>query len=157
MRYSLSYFTLNYYSRWAQFSYRTAFISAAVTYGIVVYKAFRARTRAGSKMQGGVLALAADENVQYLGMSSYLSTVALNKSNYLLLPSYGACLALLSAVPSCHATLWRLFCLPRGNLHAYILDPYDPATAGYPCCYGPHQPLNQHIRIRLLLTALASL
>ncbi|PMD50398.1 uncharacterized protein K444DRAFT_546723 [Hyaloscypha bicolor E] len=68
-RYSLSYITLNYYSRWAQFSYRTAFISAAVTYGIVVYKAFRARSRAGSKAQGGVLALAADENVQYLAMA----------------------------------------------------------------------------------------
>lgn len=69
-RYSLSYITLNYYSRWAQFSYRTAFISAAVTYGIVVYKAFRARSRAGSsKVQGGVLALAADENVQYLAMA----------------------------------------------------------------------------------------
>jgi transmembrane protein 33 len=49
-----------------------------VTYGIVVYKAFRARTRAGSKMQGGILALAADENVQYLGISSYMSTVAFN-------------------------------------------------------------------------------
>jgi hypothetical protein len=69
-RYSLSYITLNYYSRWAQFSYRTAFVSAAVTYGIVVYKAFRARSRAGSKAQGGIISLAADENVQYLGQSA---------------------------------------------------------------------------------------
>lgn len=68
-RYGLSYITFNYYSGWAQFSYRTAFISAAVTYGIVVYKAFRARSRAGSRAQGGVLALAADENVQYLAMA----------------------------------------------------------------------------------------
>jgi len=68
-RYGLSYITLNYYSKWAQFSYRTAFISAAVTYGIVVYKAFRARSRAGSRAQGGALALAADENVQYLAMA----------------------------------------------------------------------------------------
>lgn len=57
----------------AQFTYRTAFLSAAVTYGIVVYKAFRARSRAQKPQQGGVLALAADENVQYLGKCSVLS------------------------------------------------------------------------------------
>lgn len=37
----------------------------------MVYKAFRARSRAGSKQQGGPLALAADENVQYLGTSCH--------------------------------------------------------------------------------------
>jgi len=68
----LSYLTFNYYSRWAQFSYRTAFVSAAVTYGIVVYKAFRARLRASSRPQPGLLSLAADENVQYLGTSTLL-------------------------------------------------------------------------------------
>jgi hypothetical protein len=68
LRYSLSYITFNYYSRWASFSYRTAFLSACVTYGIVVYKAYRARMRAGK--QGGVVALATDENVQYLSKSS---------------------------------------------------------------------------------------
>ena len=67
LRYGISYITFNFYSRWARFSYRLAFVSAALTYGIVVYKAFRARSRAGSKAQGGALALAADENVQYLG------------------------------------------------------------------------------------------
>lgn len=65
----MSYLTFNYYSKMAQFTYRTAFISAAVTYGIVVYKAFRARSRAAAKPQQGVMALAADENVQYLGKS----------------------------------------------------------------------------------------
>lgn len=69
VRYGLSYMTFNYYSRWAKFSYRTAFVSAAVTYGIVVYKAFRARSRASSRAQGSPLALAADENVQYLAMA----------------------------------------------------------------------------------------
>jgi len=68
-RYGLSYLTFNYYTRWARFSYRTAFISAAVTYGIVVYKAFRARSRAGSRAQGGILPLISDENVQYLAMA----------------------------------------------------------------------------------------
>lgn len=48
-------------------SYRTSFVSAAVTYGIVVYKAFRARSRAGSKAPTGLGSLLTDENVQYLG------------------------------------------------------------------------------------------
>lgn len=64
LRYGLSYITFNYYSRWALFSYRVAFLSACVTYGIVVYKAYRARMRTGK--QAGVLSLATDENVQYL-------------------------------------------------------------------------------------------
>lgn len=66
-RYALSVLTFNPYAGMAQFSYRTAFISAAVTYGIVVYKAYRARMRVGK--QGGVLSMIADENVQYLGMA----------------------------------------------------------------------------------------
>ncbi|KAJ5062969.1 hypothetical protein J3E74DRAFT_288639 [Bipolaris maydis] len=67
LRYGLSYITFNFSSRWASFSYRTAFLSACVTYGIVVYKAYRARMRAGK--QSGVVALATDENVQYLIMA----------------------------------------------------------------------------------------
>ncbi|OCK84321.1 hypothetical protein K432DRAFT_378724 [Lepidopterella palustris CBS 459.81] len=67
LRYGLSYITFSYASRWAQVTYRTAFLSATVTYGIVVYKAYRARMRQGK--QGGALAMAADENVQYLGMA----------------------------------------------------------------------------------------
>lgn len=51
----------------ARYSYRTAFVAAAATYGIVVYKAARARSRGGSRQLGGPLAIAGDENVQYLG------------------------------------------------------------------------------------------
>lgn len=69
LRYGLSYITFNYYSRWAIFSYRTAFVAAAATYGIVVFKGYRARARSG-KGQGSPSALAGDENVQYLGRSS---------------------------------------------------------------------------------------
>jgi hypothetical protein len=57
LRYSLSYITFNSASRWARFSYRTAFVAAAVTYGIVVFK-------------GSPLQLIGDENVQYLGKSN---------------------------------------------------------------------------------------
>jgi hypothetical protein len=49
-------------------SYRTAFVAAAATYGIVVYKAYRARSRAGKPGLG--LAMVTDENVQYLGRCS---------------------------------------------------------------------------------------
>jgi len=65
VRYSLSYLTFNYNSRMAAFTYRTAFVSAAVTYGIVVYKAFRARARQ-AKGQQAPIGMVADENVHYL-------------------------------------------------------------------------------------------
>jgi hypothetical protein len=50
----------------AQFCYRTSFVAAAATYGIVVYKTQRARAKTGNKMPGGVIGLLSDENVQYL-------------------------------------------------------------------------------------------
>jgi hypothetical protein len=68
LRYGLSYITFNSASRWAIFSYRTAFLAAAVTYGIVVFKGYRARAKSG-KGQGSPLQLIGDENVQYLGKS----------------------------------------------------------------------------------------
>lgn len=68
-RYSLSYIRFHYYSRWAVFSYRLAFLSAAATYGIVVYKGFRARAKAGQRQPGGPVAMLLDENVQYLLMA----------------------------------------------------------------------------------------
>ncbi|KAF2101493.1 hypothetical protein NA57DRAFT_72933 [Rhizodiscina lignyota] len=66
-RYGMSYITFNFNSRWAKFSYRTAFIAAAVTYGIVVSKAYRAKLR--QHKQAGALQMAQDENVQYLVMA----------------------------------------------------------------------------------------
>jgi hypothetical protein len=69
-RYGLSYIFFNYYSRWAKISYRLAFISAAATYGIVVYKQYIARGKlSGSPLQIAVKLLS-DENVQYLGRPS---------------------------------------------------------------------------------------
>jgi len=67
LRYALSYITFNYYSGWASFSYRTTFVAAAATYGIVVYKAYRARVKGGKAGQQFALQMATDENVQYLG------------------------------------------------------------------------------------------
>jgi hypothetical protein len=67
LRYGLSYIFFNYYSKMARFSYRLAFLSAGVTYGIVVYKGYRARTKQGKST--GAFALLGDENVQYLRKS----------------------------------------------------------------------------------------
>jgi hypothetical protein len=65
-RYTLSCIFLNYYSSSAQIAYRLTFISAAVTYGIVVYKGHFARGVQGSPL-AIVMKLISDENVQYLG------------------------------------------------------------------------------------------
>lgn len=66
VRYGFSWLRMNYYGRMAQISYRTSFVAAAVTYGIVVYKSQRARAKTNNKMPGGVIGLLSDENVQYL-------------------------------------------------------------------------------------------
>ncbi|KAK3306748.1 uncharacterized protein B0T15DRAFT_151455 [Chaetomium strumarium] len=68
-RYSFSWLRMNYYGGMAQFCYRFAFISAAATYAIVVYKTWRARQKTGAKQPGGVVGYLADENVQYLAMA----------------------------------------------------------------------------------------
>ncbi|KAI9757898.1 MAG: hypothetical protein M1815_005872 [Lichina confinis] len=69
IQYFISYITLRYYNWWAQGSYRLAFFAAAVTYGVVVYKAYRARMRSGSRQANTPLVLVTDENVQYLAMA----------------------------------------------------------------------------------------
>ncbi|PYH80391.1 endoplasmic reticulum protein [Aspergillus uvarum CBS 121591] len=67
LRYFVSYITFNYYSNSAQVSYRLAFLSAAATYGIVVYKGHIARGRLQGGLPNIAIKLAGDENVQYLG------------------------------------------------------------------------------------------
>lgn len=61
----------------ARFSYRFAFVAAATTYGIVVYKTFKARAKAGAR-NPGPLGIIADENVQYLGMSQSIANSILS-------------------------------------------------------------------------------
>ncbi|KAJ5105068.1 Nucleoporin POM33 [Penicillium alfredii] len=68
LRYTLSFIFFNYYSSSAKIAYRLAFISAAVTYGIVVYKGHFARGVQGN-VPTIVTKLISDENVQYLGMA----------------------------------------------------------------------------------------
>jgi transmembrane protein 33 len=47
-------------------TYRLAFTSAVATYGIVVFKAYRARVKPGAKVTSTAVTLLSDENVQYL-------------------------------------------------------------------------------------------
>ncbi|TLS27718.1 hypothetical protein PpBr36_01442 [Pyricularia pennisetigena] len=63
VKYSLSWIAMKGYR--SNIAYRFIFLSAAVTYGIVVYKTLRARAKQRAP-QISPLALAADENVQYL-------------------------------------------------------------------------------------------
>jgi transmembrane protein 33 len=67
VRYSFSWLRMHSYTATAKFSYRTAFIAAALTYGIVVYKTIRARARA-KQAPASMITLITDENVQYLRM-----------------------------------------------------------------------------------------
>lgn len=75
-RYSLSWIRMNYNSTWARFSYRLAFISAAVTYGIVVYKTWRSRQKAGARQPVGLKAYLSDDNIQYLSKLRPLSNMS---------------------------------------------------------------------------------
>ncbi|KAI4602816.1 hypothetical protein KJ359_008035 [Pestalotiopsis sp. 9143b] len=68
-RYSLSFIRFNYYSKTAQTCYRLSFVAAAVTYGIVIYKTFRARQKVGARYPAGAVGLLSDENVQYFAMA----------------------------------------------------------------------------------------
>ncbi|KAI0889166.1 uncharacterized protein GGS22DRAFT_153322 [Annulohypoxylon maeteangense] len=68
-RYSFSLIAFSYNTGSARFTYRTAFVSAALTYGIVVYKTWRARQKVGAK-NIGLVGLLSDENVQYLLLAS---------------------------------------------------------------------------------------
>ncbi|KAF3937451.1 hypothetical protein ABW19_dt0209214 [Dactylella cylindrospora] len=77
LRYTISFIRFSTSSTAAQISYRLGFLSCAITYGIVVYKAYRARikqaTRPGATnravIQQQLLEMTGDENVQYLFMA----------------------------------------------------------------------------------------
>jgi hypothetical protein len=96
LRYALSYIVFNYYSRWAQVTYRLAFVYAAATYGIVVYKAYRARLWVGARQQAALM-LASDENVQYLRTASASVSLCHNADSF---SSHGSCLGM----PALHFT-----------------------------------------------------
>ncbi|KAF3915460.1 hypothetical protein ABW21_db0201054 [Orbilia brochopaga] len=73
LRYTISFIKFNTNTTAANVSYRIGFFACAITYGIVVYKAYRARIRAAGAnrpaLQQHLMAMSGDENVQYLVMA----------------------------------------------------------------------------------------
>lgn len=118
LSYGLTYVTFKTASGWARFNYRTAFVAAAATYGIVVYKAQRARARQGKGSQGGIAVLAADENVQYLGeQNSFFHTYFCRMHKLTGTIRHGIALAILISSATSHSALRSLLRLPRRNIH----------------------------------------
>jgi transmembrane protein 33 len=91
-RYGLSYIFFNYYSRWAKISYRLAFVSAAATYGIVVYKQYIARGKLSGSPVQIAFKLLSDENVQYLGKKHFSPPLTRYPSRSLHLNFFRPCL-----------------------------------------------------------------
>ncbi|KAI1853978.1 hypothetical protein JX266_001119 [Neoarthrinium moseri] len=125
-RYSLSYIRMNYYSRTAQFTYRTAFVAAAATYGIVVYKTWRARQKVGAKYPGGAIGLLSDENVQYLAMALV----------WLFAPQYP-----LAMLPYGIYSIFHVATYTRANVIPTISPPQGAAAGASPGAKSGGSPL----------------
>lgn len=133
IRYAFSWVFMNYYSGMAQFCYRLAFLSAAGTYGIVVYKTWRARQKTGAKQPSPVGYLA-DENIQYLFMALL----------WLVMPQYP-----LAMLPYGIYSVFHVATYTRANLIPTIMPPVKgeaPAGAspGAKPAVAPH-PLSEAI------------
>jgi hypothetical protein len=66
----MSLLRFNWNGAMARFVYRLSFVAATQTYGIVVYKNMFARNKKPISFPSGALSLLADENVQYLLMTT---------------------------------------------------------------------------------------
>ena len=111
-------------------SYRLAFLLAAATYGIVVYKGHIARGRLQGTPAGIALKLITDENVQYLGE---FITNSLGYFVGLHVIRYGFGVALLAPDSLGPPPVQRLLHLPRCNLLSLLPDPYTATPqAGWP-------------------------
>jgi len=130
-RYALAAIKFSTNTRVASVCYRLGFLSAAVTYGIVVYKAYRPRVRNGQLPggQAGVLKVLGDENVQYLFMA--LIWLYSKPIFYALLPF---------AVYSTFHFLTYL----RSNLLPTILPP-PPSSVASPGSAKPQSALSEFI------------
>lgn len=140
-RYLLSAVTFNSSSAMAQASYRFAFIAAAVTYGIVVYKTHFARGTLRGSLPDMVLTLAGDENVQYLRMMTFFEPQVNGNIGQLtnsLIDSDGTCLAIRASNYHCRSSFWNLFLLPRGHVYSQPYYSNHPASENYRtrCCFS---------------------
>jgi len=133
VRYAFSWIRMNYYGRMAQFCYRLTFISAAITYGIVVYKTWRARQKSGAK-QPNALGYLADENIQYLLMALV----------WLFMPQYP-----LAMLPYGIYSVFHVATYTRANVIPTVIPPQkiSPPTGASPSAkpqYAQH-PLSDAI------------
>ncbi|KAF5700627.1 Pore membrane of 33 kDa [Fusarium mundagurra] len=132
-RYFLSWIRMNYYTRMAQLSYRTAFIAAAVTYGIVVYKTMRARAKTGARAAPTPMALLSDENIQYLAMALV----------WLFSPQYP-----LALIPYTIYSVFHVATYTRANLIPVVLAPKpapEAADGASPSRQAVNSPLANQI------------
>ncbi|KAK5658365.1 hypothetical protein OQA88_2341 [Cercophora sp. LCS_1] len=114
-RYFFSWIRFNTASRMAQFCYRLTFLAAAGTYGIVVYKTWRARQKTGAK-QPGPLGYLTDENIQYLLMAVV----------WLFMPQYS-----LAMLPYGIYSVFHVATYTRANLIPTVIPPSKvPPAAG---------------------------
>ncbi|KAM3482471.1 hypothetical protein MY5147_000105 [Beauveria neobassiana] len=114
LRYSFSWLRMNYYGGMAVFCYRTSFVAAALTYGIVVYKTQKSRAKTGTQLPGGVIGLLGDENIQYLLMALV----------WLIAPQYP-----LALIPYCVYSTFNAATYVRANLLP-VISPAPPAADG---------------------------
>ncbi|KAI0398562.1 hypothetical protein F5Y17DRAFT_411077 [Xylariaceae sp. FL0594] len=126
IRYGFSYLTWNSYSGMARFTYRLSFISAALTYGIVVYKTWRARQKVGAKFPTSPIGLLADENVQYLAMALI----------WLFSPQYP-----LALLPYAVYSIFHVATYTRGNVIPTIQPARAPGAGSGSAPKPPANPL----------------
>lgn len=137
----MSWVRTHWWTRTAQFYYRTAFVSAALTYGIVVYKTLRARAKAGLNLTPQVaVSLLGDENVQYLRTcpcSTSHTNHVLPRLKQLTIPllsySHGPRVALLPLLLLRLAPLRHLLHLPLRDLHPLHRHPHHHTPHPGPC------------------------
>jgi transmembrane protein 33 len=116
----------------AQFCYRLTFLSAAATYGIVVYKTWRARQKQGAR-QPGPLGFLSDENIQYLCMYTlgpesgpYANKAKVMAIVWLFMPQYP-----LAMLPYGIYSVFHVATYTRANLIPTVIPPTKiPAQAG---------------------------
>ncbi|CAK7214361.1 Transmembrane nucleoporin [Sporothrix bragantina] len=128
LRYFLSWIRFNYTTFAPRFAYRTAFVAAAATYGIVVYKTFKARAKGGRAPAGaaGAVGLLADENVQYL----LLALVWLYSRQFLL-----------ALLPYTIFSVFHVATYTRTNLIPTLAPPAaPPASTAAPAAAGSTSP-----------------
>jgi hypothetical protein len=129
----------------AQFSYRTAFIAAALTYGIVVYKTWKARAKSGSRMTQTPLSIISDENVQYLGKWDFwpgTRTTLTKLSEGMALVWLFSPQTPLALLPYCIYSIFHVATYTRANVIPTIQPPkvVSPASGASPGAKPEYAP-----------------